>query len=362
MKQIIRKMNLSIITCILVLVLNVTTTFAWAGLLNYSNVENFDLSLNSLEDYKLKVSLDGINFSDNIDDLEFKKQILTNMGLYSIAYTDTNIKREFSKIILNPVTTKRIGNELGPFVSIDEIREEDFNYEGFKESNYVRQSYFNFDIYITLDYVGGETDEIYTDSYKDIYITELSNLLNGEERSYKLKSNYILENYFKDIELSTVKVNTSSAARISFTKYQVMERGRPINSHILDTFIYQGGTQTPTEKDGVYSFGGFMNNSDNLAYLEFNDLHEEGPLSIDVFNEFYQNRVNNETGYEDAISIDQLETDHIKLIDSNDKLNVNSMIKVNIKMWLEGFDADCFEAIAALPVSFNLVLANYYLQ
>ena len=44
MKEIIRKMNLSIITCALVLVLNVTTTFAWAGLQNYSNVENFDVS------------------------------------------------------------------------------------------------------------------------------------------------------------------------------------------------------------------------------------------------------------------------------------------------------------------------------
>ena len=66
MKEVIRKMNLSIITCMLVLVLNVTTTFAWAGLQNYSNVENLDLSLQSSETYAIQVSLDGINFYNEI--------------------------------------------------------------------------------------------------------------------------------------------------------------------------------------------------------------------------------------------------------------------------------------------------------
>ena len=79
MKEIIRKMNLSIITCILVLVLNVTTTFAWAGLQNYSNVEDFDMSLESSLEYELKISLDGINFYNEINELDFKKVLLKNM-------------------------------------------------------------------------------------------------------------------------------------------------------------------------------------------------------------------------------------------------------------------------------------------
>ena len=63
------------------LVLNVTTTFAWAGLQNYSNVENFEMSLESSDKYELKVSLDGINFYNEIDDLDFKRTKLTNMNL-----------------------------------------------------------------------------------------------------------------------------------------------------------------------------------------------------------------------------------------------------------------------------------------
>ena len=363
MKEIIRKMNLSIITCILVLILNVTTTFAWAGLQNYSNVENFEMSLESSEKYELKVSLDGINFYNEIDELEFQKTVLVNMGVLSSIEEDANkIKQTFSKIILTPVTTKRIGNDLGTFVSIDDIRKKDFHYDSVIESDHVKKSYFNFDIYVAIDYVGGESDESYINEYQDIYISDVSNLLIGNNKTYKLNSNYVLENYFNDLTLKTVKVDTSSAARMSFTKYQVMEKGKPVDTNVVDTIIYQGGTQTPTLNDDVYSFGGFMNHKDNLAYLEFNDLHDDEPISLDVFNEFYNNRINPKTGLEDAISSEQLEIQRIKLIDENDKFNTKSMIKVNVKMWLEGFDADCFEAIATLPVGFDLVLANYNLH
>ena len=363
MKEIIRKMNLSIITCVLVLVLNVTTTFAWAGLQNHSNIEKFDMSLESSEKYELKVSLDGINFSNEIDDFSFKKTILRNMGLLDQTIENyETVNNEFSKLILSPVTTKRIGNQLGSFVSIDEIRKDDFHYSGSMESDFVRKSYFNFDIYLAIDYVGGEADESYINSYQDVFVIDLDNLLNGNNKTYKLQSNYILENYFNDLTLSTVKVNTSSAARVSFTKYGVMERGVPSLTDAVNTVIYQGGTQLPTVSEGVYSFGGFMNHSDNLAYLEFNDLHFDEPLSLEVFDEFYQNRINHETGYEDAISSEQLDMNRIKLIEESDMLNTKTMIKVNVKMWLEGFDADCFEAIASLPIGFNLILANYNLH
>ena len=80
MKEIIRKMNLSIITCALVLVLNVTTTFAWAGLQNYSNVEDFEMSLDSSIDYELKISLDGINFYNEINEFDFKKNNIKKYG------------------------------------------------------------------------------------------------------------------------------------------------------------------------------------------------------------------------------------------------------------------------------------------
>ena len=285
------------------------------------------------------------------------------MGLLSSGIEEDaeKIEQLFGQIILNPVTTKRIGNDLGPFVSIDEIRKDDFHYDGISESNYTRRSYFNFDLFISIDYVGGE-DESYEYTYQDIYISNVSNLLNGNNKTYKLQSNYVLENYFNDITLSTLKVNTSSAARMSFTKYEVMNKGEPIETDVKETIIYQGGTKTPTVEDGVYSFGGFMNHTDNLAYMEFNDLHFEDPLTLDVFNEFYENRLDSETGLEDAVSLEDLELQRIKLIDESDLFNAKSMIKVNVKMWLEGFDADCFEAVASLPLGFKLVLANYNLH
>lgn len=363
MKEIIRKMNLSIITCALVLVLNVTTTFAWAGLQTYSNVENFDVSLESSQTYQIKISLDGENFSSNLNELAFKRTVLDNMGVMLKGFEYENeeavINERFEKIVLEPLTTKRIGNELGPFVSIDEIRNNEFDYDSYEESKEIKKSYFNFDIYLSLDCYS-DAEEDYT-RYQDIYIKNIRNLLIGNNKTYKLKSNHVLENYLKDQVLSTVKVNSSSAARISFTKYQAVKRGDLETNIPLETIIYQGGSATPTYENGIHSFGGFLNSTDNLAYMDFNDIHSLKPINNEVFKDFYENR-KNESGLEDAISGDEVEGNHFKLITKEDGLNTKTMIKINVKMWLEGFDADCFEVVSSLPLGFDLTFLHYDLH
>ena len=97
-------------------------------------------------------------------------------------------------------------------------------------------------------------------------------------------------------------------------------------------------------------------------YVDY-DAYEAGKVA-DVDGEILMtvNAFLDETGLEDAISLEQLEIPRIKLIDESDTFNTKSMIKVNVKMGLEGFDADCFEAVASLPLGFNLVLANYNLH
>ena len=65
---------------------------------------------------------------------------------------------------------------------------------------------------------------------------------------------------------------------------------------------------------------------------------------------------------EEALSIEQTDGLKFKLIDENDKLNTKTMIKINVKMWIEGFDSDCFEVISAMPVGFNLVFSHFNLH
>ena len=361
MKEVIRKMNLSIITCMLVLVLNVTTTFAWAGLQNYSNVENFDVSLESSENYAIQVSLDGKNFSKTIDEYEYKKAILRNMGCSEEELEDeADIDKFISNIELEPLTTKRVGNELGPFASIDDIRETNFNYDEFNGKKN-KKSYFNFDVYVSVEYKGSDANENFYSDYQDIYVMYLDNLLVGDNKTYSLKSKHSLKNYLLNHEFSAVRVNSSSAARISFTKYEVMTKGNPIDNQASETVIYQGGSAEPSYKNDVYSFGGFLNKEDNLAYMDFNDVHSHKPINDEVFDDFYNNR-KNDKGLEEALSFEQTDGLKFKLIDENDKLNTKTMIKINVKMWIEGFDSDCFEVISAMPVGFNLVFSHFNLH
>ena len=362
MEQIIRKMNLSIITCMLVLILSVTTTYAWAGLQNYSNIENIDFNLESSETYAIQVSLDGISFFDEIKEIDLKETILRNMGIITEEeVSDSEINSLMENVILDPLSTKRVDNELGAFVSIDDIRRKDFNYDTHVETKKVREAYFNFDIYVSLKYIGEYEDDFYLKSFQELYVSNLSELLMGNDKTYKLKSNHILENYFKDITLSTVTVNSSSAARISFTKYEVMDKSNPVINDSTETIIYQGGTSTPTLNDDVYCFGGFMSSKDNLAYMDFNSIHYTKQISEEVFNEFYKNRTD-ESGLEDALSIDQLNDNKFKLISAEDGFNTTKMMKINVKMWLEGFDADCFEVVSSMPIGFKLVLSHYGLH
>ena len=84
-------------------------------------------------------------------------------------------------------------------------------------------------------------------------------------------------------------------------------------------------------------------------------------MNDEVFEDFYNNR-KNDKGLEEALSFEQTDGLKFKLIDENDKLNTKTMIKINVKMWIEGFDSDCFEVISAMPVGFNLVFSHFNLH
>ena len=362
MKQIMRKMNLSIITCVLVLVLNVTTTFAWAGLQNYSTIENFDVSVEQSENYQLMVSLNGTSFSEFVNDYNVKLKIAYNMGFNEngLVFSDKELYNFLKKSELQPLTTKRIGNELGPFVSIEEIRKNDFDYSKAKETKEIKRGYYTFDIYVTVDYRGENKNQVILDEYQEVYVRDIYELLIGNKKTYDLNKKYVLPSYFDGAELSKVTINSANAIRVAFTKHEVKDINDVTASVPTSTIIYQGGTKKPSLVDGVYSFGGFMDAPNNLAFNEFNDIHSNFPISQTVFEEFYNNRTID--GVEDSISIEDTDGVKFKLIDKSDKLSVGKMMKITIKMWIEGFDGDCFEGISSLPVGMNLILSHFNMK
>ncbi len=361
MKTIIRKMWLSIFTATLVLIVSVATTYAWTGFLSFSTVEKFNVSLKSEEqsDYKILISTDGIHFSDELDTLELKKEILSNMGIDGLT-SNKMVEDRFSKIVLNAVSMQKNNQHIGPFVSLSEITKPNFNYSNvIQESDAVKKSYFNFDLYLTFDYSGAAENitDVVLNAGQVVYLADIPNLITGSVRSSHLSNPYSFQDYFKGETLTRTTVNSASSVRVSISKYELMKRGEPDNTkQVTETQIYQGGTALPTLDEGVYSFGGMMEDANNIAFKEYNTINRKEPISIELLNEFRKNR-SDSNGKEDAIAIDETREGQW-LVDVDEGLNTKTMVKLNVKMWIEGFDADCFEVISGLPVCLNLTFVT----
>ena len=356
MKQAMRKMYLSVITSILVLVVTCTTTYAWTGILSYSSIEEFNVELKKEEtaDYSLQISLDGINFGYGIYATDLKKQILSNMGINTNDLSDSLINSVFSSLRLNPVSTQIKDNVIGSFVNLEQLTKNSFIYSEEVETSDTKKSYYNFDIYLSVEYNKKDPSVEALEDYQSIYLSNIAEMFRGKDKTVALSTKRQLTNYLTDEILRIVTVNSASTARLSITKYEAVEKGMPdIKSNIIDTYIFQGGTSVPSKKDDVYSFGGILPQSDNLAFMEYNSIHSKNQISNFYFEEFYLNRLAKE---EKAISDPNIEG--FWIVDENDMVNTKKMIRLNIKMWIEGFDADCFEVISALPVSFNLLFTT----
>lgn len=362
MKQIIRKMYLSILTSILVLVVSVTTTYAWAGILSYSSTEQFVINLDKVEhsDFSILISLDGKNFSEGINMTDLKRAILENMDVDCSRLSDGTVQDLFNKIVLNPVSMQTRGNKMGPFVCLEDItRTSGFSYGAVtSESNLAKKSYFNFDLYLTFDYTGSNeniSDEVLS-SNQSVLLSSASSLVEGQTKGIQLSQPYRFQDYFNQEEIKVTHVNVSSAARVALTKYEVVERGHPeAATTVSDLIIYQGGTATPTKQNDVYSFGGIMDGQNNLAFTEYNNINAL-KISEQTLNEFHQNRCD-ETGFEDAIAFSDLSDGHW-FIGQQDGLNTKTMMKLNVKMWIEGFDGDCFNVLGHSKITLNLVFST----
>ena len=353
----LKKLYMSMLVSMLVLVTTVVTTYAWASISDYASTERFEIGLNNDEfsDYAILISLDGVNFSEFLDPVDIKREILMNKNIHSeIAnLPDSSIESLFRDLEMHSVSTQRKGNELGAFISLDDIK------PGFKydfngvESEVASRAYFEFDLYLTFDYVGdGTVNDDVLNRKHSIYLANIEEMITGTKRSVALSHSFEFENYFPGEEFEfNVKVNAASATRLALSKYDVVDRGDVAAYDGVkpsDLTIYQGGSSTPTvNEDGVYSFGGLMPEGDNLAFVEYNRLHD--PISTSLLNEFINNR-----GKEIAFG----EATDRWVVTEADGLTVNKMIKFTVCMWIEGFDADCFHVIGDSSVSLNLTFSS----
>lgn len=393
MHKALRKILISSISVIIVLITMVATTYAWVGMLSYSTIGEFNINLqteNKNSDYNLYISPTGeysvsdvgINDSfkvgfENSDLLIIKKQILQNMGKYDDDYlaSEASINTAFNKISLYPVTptVKNESVDLSNFITYD-----------YKNKTYVSSlDYFKFDVYLSIDSSNGEISP-QTTYLIDLYIDNLATVLTGQDVSgglvnpFEYDKSYIegivVPDGFTKIEsiapASNIISDSSFSTRLAIQYYEgiKIEDSYTGSENPIGQYIYQAGTQEPlfNTTSKTYSFGGVLESKNNLAIAEFNNIY-----GINIENDY--NEYANTENIDDFKKLYGARKNDLLLEDKNKTICANNRelklgiidgnrykVKLSVYFWYEGWDADCFSIIDKSKTSINLTFASNF--
>lgn len=347
MHKIFRKVYIGIMTTIFCCITAFTVTYAWLGLLTSSNFESFtiDIEKSNLNEYTIKLSLDGVNFSDEIDEISLRKQILINMGVPENLLTDEYaIQDKFNNIHLAQCTVKpNSDNTFSEFTDINDA---------------ITNNILKFDLYLSPEksYESGNDSEYLMDCYL------IDSLFEGTVCSYTLMNEYTYPSDYVNSKgnitagttISTTKIDSSYASRLAIQKYKVVEKGKPeqysADEKPNDYIIYQGGKDYANydTKTGIYDFGGIIETEYNLSVSYLNHCEKRKLIVPD----WAINRGD--------ICFNEENNKIIDSTNSQEQVGVNQMIKLTFYFWFEGWDPDCFNVINNKPVSLNLSFSTNY--
>lgn len=365
-----KKLYISILTSILVLLTTVATTFAWIGVFANSTFEQFeiDIKASGLEEYGIEISATGEDgtFSDSISGNVIKRQILSNWGYSNVEMlSDDTVDSLFSALNMHQCTNTPILQD-GKIQKLGEFRT--------IENNLTKQ-YFKFDIYVSSTrFYEGNSSSAYL---LDVYINQ--GLLQSPVKKYDLIGPVTFPNAFVsplnnlptgiralsggDV-VSTVYSSAASSARVAFEKYEVVSRGNPSayeGKEPVSTIIYSGDSYdypTYNETNNSYEFGGILPDNSNFAVMYYNYYDFVNALNgvshVSVPSSIYSIR-----GVESATADRTLHSTTNHLIDSqnsNEQIGLTAMMKVTVSFWIEGWDADCYSILDRNPINLSISL------
>ena len=365
-----KKLYISILTSIVVLITTIATTFAWVGVFANSTFEQFDIEIkaSSLEEYGIEISATGEEntFSDSISSSQIKRQILTNWGYRNVSMlTDESVNSLFSTLNMHQCTNTPILNSNNTIQKLGDFR---------TIENNITKQYFKFDIYIasTRFYEGNSSSSFLL----DVYLNQ--GLLYSPVKKYDLIGPVPFPNSFvsplnnlpvginaitgNDEVPKTIYSSAAASARVAFEKYEVVAKGNPNlyeGKEPISTVIYTGDSYdypTYDEVNNQYEFGGILPNDSNFAVMYYNYYDfvnaKNGISHVSVPNSIYSIR-----GVESSTADKTLHSNTNHLIDSensNEKIGLTNMMKVTVSFWLEGWDADCYSILDRNPITLSL--------
>ena len=364
-----KKLYISVLTSILVLLTTVATTFAWVGVFANSTFESINVNLfsSSLEEYGIEISATGEEgtFSDSIDFDLLKPQILKNFGYSEYQLTSqTRINELYNSLNFDQCTNLPIIKE-GKMVQLDTFKD---------IGNNPTTKLMKFDIFISPTH--NYDKESSSDFKLDLYLDK--GLLTGHVKSKVLENDFTYPDTFINplnsmnmpsnirplIAGETIKytrVNSKDVVRVAFEKYEVVDKYDTLaasNAKHTSALIFQDSLDYPyydTELN-TYSFGGILPDDYNLAVGYFNST--DWRYSYEMYKSIsIPESILNTRGVGAPFADKTLSSTTNHLIDSQnilEQLSINQMMKVTIYMWFEGCDADCFPAVNYSKVNMNI--------
>lgn len=360
MQNVVKKVYISILTCVIVMITMVATTFAWVGILTTTGVGGFDLGIQSSingDDFELQISTNGVDFSKEVSSTSIKQQILKNMGIdYEHALSNPNdantISQYFNRVaIMDPVSS---GIENNQFTGFYAIEKNEYNQYEFKAS----KKYFKYDIYLTIS----SKNEIQNDTKinASILLANLEEAIKGVNcTGSSLNGNPFL-NASDDFKYPMLKnlpsqltINSASSARFALQIYNPIKIDDSYtNQTPMKTIIYQGGTNEPSLKDGIYSFGGILPEEYNFALKELNSANStnygDADFPVGRNNDLELTSGENEVWLKPT----NIDSNNINFLGIQD--GISTKMKISVYFWFEGWDADCLYFISHKEATLNL--------
>ncbi len=355
MKPNFRKLVMLFVAITTLALTAVTFTYSWLSI----NISTYvtDLNINVSIGQGLKISADNATFSDTISQNDIKRALVAkkenltfdefgnfiDINNRTVVYDNKTVDTKFREILLKPVTTSDGNVFYRDKLNLVEVNASD-------------SIYAEFDLYFKcIDPLEEGQAEL------PVFFSSSDYMFNGD--GSPLKKTSITST---DFRTSTDPTNVAYLFD-SLTTYS--GRGKPVviskgsNELTLNAANAVRFSATNDEETRIYEpsigLGSYASELDSTKYEDSMYLDASALDSTKNASFTYVNNMQKESNQLNALSIDNVP----RTIKSFDYYEAGKLIsftkyaevkKVTFKIWIEGWDADCFDAIIGKQINVSL--------
>lgn len=350
-----KKLYISILSVLLLLIVAGTATFAWFELNTNAWFEGMELQVTSGNG--VLVSVNGVSWRNNLNQTDIKKAVVAKSKGYTLnsnldyispngtVISSDGYEADFSRIGYSDVT------------SLDGVK---FNTRDGVEVPLSQLEYVSLDLFFKTD--DDTSTTVFFSGYERVLTTgeriPKTNIYTADQESITFPTH--LNNKFSTYTKEGLSVEYDNA-------FSYLEQGETIKNfktYAHDAFRFSTVVEQKDDEPLVKMFeinegnGSYATNLDNSKYVEGLDLLG---ARYDANKNAAFTYLNNVRGYyssdnsiapikyeekpETYKSFNRIDAAKVLTLDESNDFGNDKTAKVTLTMWIDGWDADCFDAV-----------------